>query len=96
MGWDLAVFVTWGAFLVDGNPLTNLLSIGQQSAKTGSELPAPAIVGGLNTHGVFEGDSSLTLHEHFLTNEIQVMQALPEEISFSETTSISTKPFSTW
>lgn len=56
MGNDLAVFVTWAAFLVDGNPLTNLVSIGQKSASTGLDPPAPAIVGGLNTHGVFEGD----------------------------------------
>lgn len=55
MGWDLATLVTWGAFLVDGNHLTNLMSIGQKSTQTGRNPPSPAIVGGLNTHGVFEG-----------------------------------------
>lgn len=55
MGNDLAVFVAWGAFLVDGNHLTNLMSIGEKSNGTGTDPPPPAIVGGLNTHKVFEG-----------------------------------------
>jgi unspecific peroxygenase len=55
MGNDLAVLVAWGAFLVDGNQLTNLMSIGQKSNSTGTDPPPPAIVGGLNTHKVFEG-----------------------------------------
>jgi len=45
---SLAKFVTYAAFLVDGNPVTNLMSIGQ-------DPPSPAIVGGLDTHAVFEG-----------------------------------------
>jgi hypothetical protein len=60
MANDLAVLVTWGAFLVDGNQLTNLMSIGHKSCDTGPDPPPPAIVGGLNTHGVFEGDASTT------------------------------------
>ena len=59
MGNDLAVFVTWGAFLVDGNHLTNWMSIGQKSAATGPDPPEPAIVGGLDTHKVFEGAQDL-------------------------------------
>ena len=55
MANDLAVFVTYAAFLVDGNPLTNLLSIGGKSPLTGPDPPRPAIVGGLDTHAVFEG-----------------------------------------
>lgn len=67
MGNDLAVFVTWGAFLVDGNQLTNLMSIGPKSNSTGEDPPAPAIVGGLNTHGVFEGlSASETVDERHL------------------------------
>jgi hypothetical protein len=60
MGNDLAIFVTYAAFLVDGNLITNLLSIGGKSSATGPDLPAPAIVGGLDTHAVFEGDASTT------------------------------------
>jgi hypothetical protein len=41
--------------LVDGNLVTNLLSIGGKTKKTGPDPPKPAIVGGLNTHDVFEG-----------------------------------------
>ena len=55
MANDIAVFVTYAAFLVDGNPLTNLLSIGGKTPLTGPGLPKPTIVGGLNTHAVFEG-----------------------------------------
>jgi hypothetical protein len=50
-----AVFVTYAAHLVDGNLVTDLLSIGEKTRKTGPDPPAPAIVGGLNTHAVFEG-----------------------------------------
>ena len=60
MGNDIAVFVTYAAHLVDGNLLTDLLSIGGKSGKTGPNPPAPAIVGGLDTHAVFEGDASTT------------------------------------
>ena len=58
MGNDLAVFVTYAAMLVDGNMITNLLSIGGKSSKTGPDPPKPAIVGGLDTHAVFEGAQS--------------------------------------
>ena len=61
MGNDLAVFLTYAAMLVDGNQITNLLSIGGKSSKTGPDPPKPAIVGGLNTHAVFEGVFILVL-----------------------------------
>ena len=55
MGNKLAIFITYGAMLVDGNQITNLLSIGGKSPETGVDPPKPAIVGGLDTHGVLEG-----------------------------------------
>lgn len=55
MANGFAKFVTYAAFLVDGNPITNLLSIGGRSHLTGEDPPHPAIVGGLDTHAVFEG-----------------------------------------
>jgi unspecific peroxygenase len=55
MGNDIATFVTFAAFVVDGNVITNLMSIGGKSPKTGPDPPTPAIVGGLDTHSVFEG-----------------------------------------
>jgi hypothetical protein len=55
MGNDLALLVTYAAMLVDGNQLTDLISIGSKTPRTGHNPPEPAIVGGLDTHGVFEG-----------------------------------------
>jgi unspecific peroxygenase len=56
MGNDLAVFVTYAAILMDGNMITNLLSIGGKSAKTGPDRkPAIVVASGLDTHAVFEG-----------------------------------------
>lgn len=55
MEYPFAIFVIWVAFLVDGNLLTNQMSLGPKSNGTGPDPPSPAIVGGLNTHGVFEG-----------------------------------------
>ena len=55
---SLAVTLTYAAFLVDGNQITNLLSIGGKSSLTGPDPPKPAIVGGLDTHAVFEGTQS--------------------------------------
>ncbi|KAG2003733.1 Aromatic peroxygenase [Coprinopsis cinerea AmutBmut pab1-1] len=57
---ELARFTTYVAHLVDGNLVTDLLSIGEKTRKTGPDPPPPAIVGGLNNHGTFEGDASLT------------------------------------
>ncbi|KAF9522785.1 heme-thiolate peroxidase [Crepidotus variabilis] len=64
----LAVFVTYAAHLVDGNLITDLLSIGGKSDLTGPDPPAPATVGGLNTHAVFEGDASMTRGDAFFGN----------------------------
>jgi hypothetical protein len=52
----LAIFFTYFALLVDGNPITNQLSIGRKTPLTGPDPPCGAIVGGLNTHGLFEGE----------------------------------------
>ncbi|KAF8504016.1 Chloroperoxidase [Gautieria morchelliformis] len=65
MGNDIAVFVTYAAFLVDGNLITNRMSIGGKTPLTGPDPPPPAIVGGLDTHAVFEGDASMTRGDAF-------------------------------
>jgi hypothetical protein len=61
MDHDVAILTTYSAFLVDGNLLTNMVSIGGDTSKTGPKVAgvAPAAEG-LNTHGTFEGDSSMT------------------------------------
>ncbi|KZP09521.1 heme-thiolate peroxidase [Athelia psychrophila] len=76
MGNDLALLVTFGAFLVDGNHLTNLMSIGQKTNETGTNPAAPAIVGGLNTHGVFEGDASTTRGDFYFGDNFSFNETL--------------------
>jgi hypothetical protein len=61
---DVAILTTYGAFLVDGNLITNLVSIGQDTPKTGPKPPNPGpVAAGLNTHNIFEGDTSMTRGE---------------------------------
>ncbi|KAF8200337.1 Chloroperoxidase [Pholiota molesta] len=67
MGNDIAVFVTYAAHLVDGNLLTDRLSI--------------AIVGGLDTHGVFEGDASTTRADAFFGDNHSFNESLFDELT---------------
>ncbi|KAF5327645.1 hypothetical protein D9619_004131 [Psilocybe cf. subviscida] len=85
MGNDLAVFVTYAAHLVvDGNLITDLLSIGGKTPSTGPDPPSPAIVGGLNTHAVFEGDVSTTRADAFFGDNHSFNETLFQElVSFS-------------
>ncbi|KAF7773206.1 hypothetical protein Agabi119p4_5373 [Agaricus bisporus var. burnettii] len=76
MEFSLAKFVTYAAFLVDGNPITNLMSIGGKSDLTGEDPPDPATVGGLNTHAVFEGDASMTRADAFFGDNHSFNQTL--------------------
>ncbi|KAF8991583.1 Chloroperoxidase [Cyathus striatus] len=80
MGNDLAVFVTYAAMLVDGNQITNLLSIGGKTPSTGPDPPQPAIVGGLNTHAVFEGDASMTRGDAFFGDNHSFNETLFDQL----------------
>ncbi|KAL9935783.1 hypothetical protein V8E36_005360 [Tilletia maclaganii] len=60
MAQPLAVFLAWGAHVVDGNLLTNLISLGRKTVRTGTAGAAAQAASGLNTHGLFEGDASTT------------------------------------
>ncbi|KIJ48606.1 hypothetical protein M422DRAFT_247457 [Sphaerobolus stellatus SS14] len=63
---DFGKFLVYQAFLMNGNPITNLISIGLKSPLTGPSPPKPAQVGGLTQHGTFEGDTSMTrVDAHF-------------------------------
>jgi Peroxidase, family 2 len=77
----LARTTTYAAHLLDGNPITDLLSIGSKTPKTGPDPPAPAIVGGLNNHGTFEGDASMTRADAFFGDNHIFNPALFEEVS---------------
>jgi hypothetical protein len=81
MGNDLALLVTYAAHLVDGNQLTDLLSIGGKTNETGNAPPPPAIVGGLDTHGVFEGDASMTRGDFFFGDNHSFNETLFDEFS---------------
>ena len=52
---QFAIFVTYLAHLMNGNLVTDLLSIGGKTRKTGPDPPPPAHAGGFNVHGTFEG-----------------------------------------
>lgn len=77
---SLAQFVTYAAHLVDGNLVTDLLSIGGKTRKTGPDAPPPAIVGGLNTHAVFEGDTSMTRADAFFGDNHSFNQTLFNQV----------------
>lgn len=61
-----AIVVTYIAHLLDGNLVTDLLSIGGKTPKTGPAPPAPAHAGGFNVHGTFEGISYYVLESGFV------------------------------
>ncbi|KIJ31934.1 hypothetical protein M422DRAFT_185203 [Sphaerobolus stellatus SS14] len=62
---DRAQLLAYSTMLVDGNVITDLMSIGGKSCLTGPDPPKPATVAGLSTHAVFEGDASLTCQDFF-------------------------------
>ncbi|KIJ48731.1 hypothetical protein M422DRAFT_247589 [Sphaerobolus stellatus SS14] len=51
---DFAKFLTYQAFLMNGNSITNLMSLALKSSLTGPDPTRPAYVGGLSQHGTFE------------------------------------------
>ncbi|PPQ96205.1 hypothetical protein CVT26_005610 [Gymnopilus dilepis] len=57
---SFARFLVYSTFLVNGNPITNLMSIGDKTSLTGQDPPRPATVAGLDTHNNCEGDTSMT------------------------------------
>jgi hypothetical protein len=57
-----AIAATYLGHLLNGNHVTDLLSIGGLTPKTGPPPPAPAHAGGLSVHGTFEG---MTYHTKF-------------------------------
>ncbi|KAF9448598.1 aromatic peroxygenase precursor [Macrolepiota fuliginosa MF-IS2] len=75
-----ASFITYAAHLVDGNIVTDLLSIGATNPKTGTPPPAPAIAGGLDTHKVYEGDASLTRADAYWGDNHSFNQTLFDEL----------------
>ncbi|KAG8213291.1 heme-thiolate peroxidase [Butyriboletus roseoflavus] len=77
MGWNLASFVTYGAFVVDGNHLTNLMSIGANTTEDSQLIP------GLNIHGNFEGDASTTRGDYYFGNNYSFNETLFDQLVYA-------------
>ncbi|KAJ2925817.1 heme-thiolate peroxidase, partial [Candolleomyces eurysporus] len=71
-----AIFVTYLNHLMNGNLVTDLLSIGGKTSKTGPDPPAPAHAGGLSVHGTFEGDAGMTRGDAFFGDNHSFNQTL--------------------
>ncbi|KAJ2925816.1 heme-thiolate peroxidase, partial [Candolleomyces eurysporus] len=79
-----AIFVTYLNHLMNGNLVTDLLSIGGKTSKTGPDPPAPAHAGGLSVHGTFEGDAGMTREDAFFGDNHSFNETLFEKfIGFS-------------
>ncbi|KIJ30608.1 hypothetical protein M422DRAFT_143608, partial [Sphaerobolus stellatus SS14] len=65
LGNDFAKFLVYQAFLMNGNPLTNLMSIEMKTPLTVQDPPKPALVGGPSQHGSFEADTSMSCVDAF-------------------------------
>ncbi|KAF9445290.1 aromatic peroxygenase precursor [Macrolepiota fuliginosa MF-IS2] len=78
---SLARFLAYAAHLVDGNLITDQLSIGGKTSKTGPDPPPPATVGGLDTHAVFEGDASLTRGDFFFGDNHSFNETLFDKLA---------------
>ncbi|KAF8554620.1 heme-thiolate peroxidase [Imleria badia] len=74
MGWNLAAFITYGAFIVDGNHLTNLMTIGANTTADDELTP------GINIHGNFEGDVSTTRGDYYFGNNYSFNETLFEQL----------------
>ncbi|KAN0092965.1 heme-thiolate peroxidase [Tylopilus felleus] len=77
MGWNLASFITYGAFVVDGNHLTNLMSIGANTTADDELTP------GLNIHGNFEGDVSTTRGDYYFGDNYSFNETLFEQLEYA-------------
>ncbi|KAF8417470.1 Chloroperoxidase [Boletus edulis BED1] len=74
MGWNVASLVTYMTFIVDGNHLTNLMSIGANT--TADDEPTP----GLNIHFNVEGDASTTRGDFYFGNNYSFNETLFDQL----------------
>ncbi|KAJ2914363.1 heme-thiolate peroxidase, partial [Candolleomyces efflorescens] len=73
---NAAILTTYLGHLLTGNLVTDLLSIGGATPKTGPPPPPPAHAGGLNVHGMLEGDAGLTRGDAFFGDNHSFNQTL--------------------
>ncbi|KAF8126904.1 heme-thiolate peroxidase [Boletus edulis] len=77
MGSNLSSFITYGAFIVDGNQLTNLMSIGANTTTDNAFTP------GITTHGNFEGDASTTRGDFYFGNNFSFNETLFDQLEYA-------------
>ncbi|TFK21675.1 aromatic peroxygenase precursor [Coprinopsis marcescibilis] len=79
-----ARIATYSAHILEGNLVTDLLSIGGKTSRTGPDPPAPATVAGISNHGSFEGDASMTRVDAFFGDHTVFNQPLFDQfVDFS-------------
>ncbi|TFK21070.1 Cloroperoxidase [Coprinopsis marcescibilis] len=72
-----AHIAAYAAHLMNGNLVTDLLSIGGKTRNTGSDPRGqPAPIAGISEHGTFEGDASLTRGDDFFGDNHSFNQTL--------------------
>ncbi|TFK21418.1 Cloroperoxidase [Coprinopsis marcescibilis] len=72
--------VTYSAHLLDGNLVTDLISIGGKTTKSGPSPPLPALAAGLSNHGTSEGDASLTALDAYFGDGVSFNQPLFDQL----------------
>ncbi|KAJ3568217.1 heme-thiolate peroxidase [Leucocoprinus birnbaumii] len=82
---NFATFITYLAHLSDGNQVTDLLSIGGKTSKTGPVGQySKAPIGGFDFHNTFEGDASLSRGDSFFGDNHTFNETIFQEfIDFS-------------
>ncbi|TFK26066.1 Cloroperoxidase [Coprinopsis marcescibilis] len=79
-----AKIATYAALILEGNVVTDLLSIGGKTSRTGPDAPPPASIGGISHHGTFEGDASITRGDAFFGDNHSFNQVLFDQfVDFS-------------
>ncbi|TFK23902.1 aromatic peroxygenase precursor [Coprinopsis marcescibilis] len=80
MDIQAAKLATYIGHLLDGNPVTDLLSIGGKTSRTGPDPKGPSKVSGLRTHGTFEGDASMTRGDDFFGDNFNPNRKLFDQL----------------
>jgi len=60
MNYNLSSFIMYNVHIVNENVVTDLLNIGNKVNVMGTDPLLLAIIGGLNTHSLFEDNISMT------------------------------------
>ncbi|KAH6897743.1 Chloroperoxidase [Coprinopsis sp. MPI-PUGE-AT-0042] len=85
MDYSVARLAAYSAHLLNGNVVTDLLSIGGKTPLTGPPPPPPAHAGGNNIHNTIEGDVSLSRADAYFGDGHSFNQTIFDQfIEYSE------------